>query len=179
MREEKMKIVIASALFLVLVIVIPIICIPYIEKLSQPEVQLQFKQWASENKFYGIMALLGISNMKLGKFIVLSAFARIPSIISSTIIGATMIEGRWRFSIALFVITGTIGIAGIWIEDRIVSRFKKNSHADIRMSKSECMDIVEASHQKELYPLIFCHLQMKGLLDIENFTSMILNREYL
>lgn len=273
MREEKMKIVIASALFLVLVIVIPIICIPYIEKLSQPEVQLQFKQWASENKFYGIMALLGIqilqiviafipgepveiiagavlgtvnglvicllgcviassivfsiskqygrkilrfffteetiskwswvqhnrrmefvtfllflvpgtpkdlltyiagiSNMKLGKFIVLSAFARIPSIISSTIIGATMIEGRWRFSIALFVLTGTIGIAGIWIEDRIVSRFKKNSHADIRISKSECMDIVEASRQKELYPLIFCHLQMKGLLDIEKLKEAV------
>lgn len=273
MRKDKIKVVIASVLFLVFAVVITILCIPYIEKMSQPEVQLLFKRWVSENRLYGIMALLGIqilqiviafipgepveitagaifgtvdglficllgcmiassivfsiskqygkkillfffkeetilnwswvqdsrrmelvtfllflvpgtpkdlltyivgiSNMKLGKFIALSTFARIPSIISSTIIGVTMIQGHWRFSIVLFVITGFIGIACIWLEDKIVAKFKKSDDADIRMTKSECMDIVEASHQKELYPLIFCHLQIKGLLNIEKLKEAV------
>lgn len=273
MRKDNIKVVITSVLFLVFAVMITIICIPYIEKISQPEAQLQFKQWVSENRLYGIMALLGIqilqiviafipgepveitagailgtvgglfvcllgcviassiifsmskqygkkillfffkeetilnwnwvqdsrrmelvtfllflvpgtpkdlltyimgiSNMKLGKFIALSTFARIPSIISSTIIGATMIQGHWRFSIVLFVITGIIGIASIWLEDKIVAKLKKSDNADNRMTKSECMDIVEASHQKELYPLIFCHLQIEGMLNIERLKEAV------
>ena len=38
MREEKIELVITSVLFLVLAVVITILCIPYIERLSHPEV---------------------------------------------------------------------------------------------------------------------------------------------
>lgn len=56
---------VTPALFLVFTVEIIIISTPYIEKLSQPEVQLQFRQWVSENKFYSIMALLGIQILQI------------------------------------------------------------------------------------------------------------------
>lgn len=65
MREDKIKAVITSAMFLVFTVAITILCIPYLEKLSQPEVQLQFRQWVSENRFYGTMALLGIQILQI------------------------------------------------------------------------------------------------------------------
>lgn len=55
----------------------------------------------------------------------------------------------------------------------MVSGFKKNNHADIRKIKSTCMDLAVASHQKERYPLIFCHLQMKGKLDREKLKEAV------
>lgn len=61
MREDKMKIMITSALFLGLAVAITI-CIPYMEKLSQPKVQLQFRQWVPENKFYGIVGSTNIAD---------------------------------------------------------------------------------------------------------------------
>lgn len=72
-----------------------------------------------------------------------------------------------RCSIALYEAAEAASMAeGIWSDDKVVMRFKKDDYVSVRMTKSECMDIVEASHQKELYPLIFCHLQIKGRLDM-------------
>lgn len=60
--------------------------------------------------FIYIGALLPI---KPWKFILISSFARIPSIISSTIAGANLVDGRWTTIVAVYVIT--FSLSGILI----------------------------------------------------------------
>jgi uncharacterized membrane protein YdjX (TVP38/TMEM64 family) len=64
--------------------------------------------------------LAGLSRLKMGEFLMLANFARIPSIISSAIIGATLWEGAWKISLLVFAATALIGIAGIFYQKRIV-----------------------------------------------------------
>ncbi len=64
--------------------------------------------------------IVGITEMKIGKFIRISTLARIPSVITSTMIGSTMRHGDWVISLTVFVITGLIGIIGIGFKDRII-----------------------------------------------------------
>lgn len=47
------------------------------------------------------------------KFILISSFARIPSIISSTIAGANLLDGRWTTIVMVYAIT--FGLSGILI----------------------------------------------------------------
>lgn len=64
--------------------------------------------------------IVGITQMKIGKFIRISTLARIPSVVSSTMIGSTMRHGDWMVSLIIFIITGVVGIAGIGFKDRII-----------------------------------------------------------
>lgn len=52
-----------------------------------------------------IAGLLPINPLK---FILISTFIRFPSVISSTIAGSSLIEGNWKFSILVYIITFTI-----------------------------------------------------------------------
>ncbi len=49
------------------------------------------------------------------KFIAIATFCRIPSIISSTIAGKSLIDGEWKISLIVYVITFLITIIGIFI----------------------------------------------------------------
>lgn len=71
--------------------------------------------------------LVGLSPLTLSRFILISSFARIPSILSSTFLGSTMIQGKWETSLIIFVVTGVIGILGVVYHDRIVKQCKKIS----------------------------------------------------
>lgn len=64
-------------------------------------------------------ALLPIDSYK---FIIISTLARFPSIISSTIAGANLVVGNWKFSILIYVITFAI-VALIMF---IVNKFDKS-----------------------------------------------------
>lgn len=64
--------------------------------------------------------IVGITEMKTGKFIRISTLARIPSVVTSTMIGSTMRHGDWVISLTVFVITGLIGIIGIGFKERIL-----------------------------------------------------------
>ena len=57
--------------------------------------------------------IVGVTDMSVWKFIGISTFARIPSVLSSTIIGSTMRQGEWKVSLIVFLVTGIIGIVGI------------------------------------------------------------------
>lgn len=80
--------------------------------------------------------IVGTSPMKLPQFLLISTFARLPSIISSTFIGATMRQGEWEFSILIFTVTAIIGIAGIRYKDRIIN-FCRQMGQRIRGEKNE------------------------------------------
>lgn len=52
-------------------------------------------------------------------FIILSTFARIPSVISSTWAGASLSEGAFLKTLIIFAFTGVIGLVGIIVNDKI------------------------------------------------------------
>lgn len=62
------------------------------------------------------------TNIKFSRFLPLSTLARIPSILSSTLVGATVGDGKLWQSAIIFAVTGIIGIAGIFINSRLQKR---------------------------------------------------------
>lgn len=69
--------------------------------------------------------VVGTSSMKITQFLILSTFARIPSIISSTFIGSTIRQGEWEIAALIFAFTAVLGIAGIKYQERMVGFCKK------------------------------------------------------
>ena len=55
--------------------------------------------------------------MKLLDFIAISSVARIPSIISSTLAGATLESGNLNLTIMIFIITGIFSLIGLYFYD--------------------------------------------------------------
>ncbi|MTI47274.1 MAG: TVP38/TMEM64 family protein [Firmicutes bacterium] len=69
--------------------------------------------------------VVGTSPMKITQFLVISTFARIPSVISSTFVGATMEQGKWKTSVLIFVLTTILGIFGIKYRERMMGFCKR------------------------------------------------------
>lgn len=59
------------------------------------------------------------------KYILIATFARIPSIITSTILGDSIIEGNYLTAIIVFIITALISIFGIIFGNKYVERRQK------------------------------------------------------
>lgn len=55
----------------------------------------------------------GLLPIKPAKFLMISTFARFPSIISSTIAGSNLVEGNWMIIVATYAVT--FAIAGVII----------------------------------------------------------------
>lgn len=125
--------------------------------------------------------IVGITEMSVGKFIGISTFARIPSILSSTMIGSTIRQGDWELSLTVFIITGLIGIVGICFKDKAIDfcrRKIKGVHND--KTKCESLDFVEATHSNKVYPLMYCRMVIQGNLDIEKLKDAVnLSSQYV
>lgn len=52
-----------------------------------------------------LVYVAGLLPIKPLRFIVISTFARFPSIISSTVAGSSIVEGNWKFGILLYILT--------------------------------------------------------------------------
>lgn len=70
--------------------------------------------------------LAGLLPIKPTKFLLISTFARFPSIISSTIAGSSLVEGNWTMIIVTYAVTFTL--AGI-----IMYFFNKREKIDIKL----------------------------------------------
>lgn len=70
--------------------------------------------------------LAGLLPIKPIKFLLISTFARFPSIISSTIAGSSLVEGNWTMIIVTYAVTFTL--AGI-----IMYFFNKKEKIDIEL----------------------------------------------
>ncbi len=69
----------------------------------------------------------GLLPIKPVRFIIIATFFRLPSIISSTIVGKYFLEGNWKVSVIAYIITFTITILGLIIirifdKDRITEK---------------------------------------------------------
>ncbi len=68
------------------------------------------------------------TGLSLPRFLVVSAVARIPSVISSTFAGASFESGNITLSAVVFALIAVFGVAGILIDRRYIRR--QNEYAD-------------------------------------------------
>ncbi len=63
-----------------------------------------------------------MTGVKLWRFIAITSVARIPSIVTSTLAGATLGDGNITTTILIFTVTGIIGIIGVFAVNRYLKR---------------------------------------------------------
>ena len=64
--------------------------------------------------------LATLSKLSLIQFTLISVFARLPAILSSTVMGDAAMQGNWLILFLVFGITALIGILGIQFKERIL-----------------------------------------------------------
>lgn len=63
------------------------------------------------------------------KYILIATFARIPSIITSTILGDSVVEGNYILAIVVFAITALISVLGIIFGNKYIEHRRKKKEA--------------------------------------------------
>ena len=66
----------------------------------------------------------GLTDIKLGRWLVISTIARLPSVITSTIGGNAVGEQNYLFAVLVFAGTLAVSALGLWIYQRISKRKK-------------------------------------------------------
>ena len=66
--------------------------------------------------------LAPLTRLSLVQFTLISLLARLPAMISSTVMGDAVIQGNWVILILVFGLTAIIGVLGIQFKDRIIDR---------------------------------------------------------
>ena len=72
-----------------------------------------------------ICYFIGLTEMKLGTWLVMTFFARIPSVVTSTVGGDALGEKNYIFAFILFAVTAAVSVGGAILFDRISNRRKK------------------------------------------------------
>lgn len=72
-----------------------------------------------------ITYFIGLTKMKLPTFLTISTFARIPSVITSTIGGNALGMSNYTFAVIVFAVTALLSAAGILIYRKILQAQKK------------------------------------------------------
>ena len=62
------------------------------------------------------------TKIKPVRFLIIATLSRIPSVISSTYVGAKLSNGDIWISVIVFAATAVVGLAGIWINNRFLHR---------------------------------------------------------
>ena len=62
------------------------------------------------------------TRIRLTTFLLITSFARIPSIITSTISGDNLAQGNYLLAIVVFIITGIISLLGIYLYRRFIEK---------------------------------------------------------
>ena len=70
--------------------------------------------------------LAPLTRLSLLQFTLISLFARLPAMLSTTVMGDAVMQGNWVIFFLLFGLTAVIGILGIQFKDRIIQRMRKN-----------------------------------------------------
>ena len=66
-----------------------------------------------------------LTGIPFGRFITISTLARIPSVVTSTLVGSSVSKGEFLKSLIVFAITGVVGIAGILINNKFTAAQEK------------------------------------------------------
>lgn len=76
-----------------------------------------------------ITYFIGLTSMRLSTFLLLSSVGRIPSVITSTIVGNALGTQDYTTAILVFVITGLVAAAGMWIYHVICKKRAQKSES--------------------------------------------------
>lgn len=71
----------------------------------------------------------GLTNIKFHEFIIISTIARIPSVISSIVVGDTLSEGNFVTSILIFAASAVMGVLGVVAYNKFVDTRQKRKNA--------------------------------------------------
>ena len=74
-----------------------------------------------------LVYVCALTDIPRSRFLLISTFARIPSVITSTLAGASFATGNLGLTVLIFVITGVLGVAGILVHNRLIQ--KKSHHS--------------------------------------------------
>lgn len=69
----------------------------------------------------------GLTPIRPLRFLLLSSFARVPSILSSTYAGSTLAKGQFIVGLAIFAAVGAISLLGIFIHKKLMARINRES----------------------------------------------------
>lgn len=61
----------------------------------------------------------GLIHIRPLRFFILSTIARLPSILTSTLAGTTLLSGDFSATVLIFVVTGCISIVGLWAHKKL------------------------------------------------------------
>jgi len=79
--------------------------------------------------------IAGTTTIPLLRFIAITTFARIPSVVTSTYIGHSVLDGNWYAAVILTLVTLAIGLAGIFFRDRAIDFCRRHSPRRSRAAK--------------------------------------------
>jgi len=80
---------------------------------------------------------VGLTRMTLKDFLAITLFARIPSVVSSTIGGNFIGDEKYMEAVILFVVTGIVSVVGIKIYNSIVKKIEVKAKEKIDKLKSK------------------------------------------
>ena len=116
-----------------------------VETLISREKLLQLRFINSERKLNRVVFLLffipgtpkdvltyfvGLTNMRLPEFLLISRTARIPSVVSSTICGQMLGDKNFQTACIVYAITGVISILGYYLYNRVVQHRQDKNKSD-------------------------------------------------
>ena len=116
-----------------------------VETLISREKLLQLRFINSERKLNRVVFLLffipgtpkdvltyfvGLTNMRLPEFLLISLTARIPSVVSSTICGQMLGDKNFQTAGIVYAITGVISILGYYLYNRVVQHRQDKNKSD-------------------------------------------------
>lgn len=73
-----------------------------------------------------ITYFIGLTDIKIIPFLIITGIARIPAIISSTYCGYTLVDKNYILSAVVFAVITVVSAAGTYIGLKYLSKFKKN-----------------------------------------------------
>lgn len=79
--------------------------------------------------------IAGTTRMPLIRFLAISSFARIPSIVTSTYIGDSVLAGNWYTAVILLLVTLALGLFGIFFREKIIAFCHRHSPRKSRAVK--------------------------------------------
>jgi uncharacterized membrane protein YdjX (TVP38/TMEM64 family) len=69
--------------------------------------------------------IVPLTNMGFTRFILITCLARIPMILASTLMGASVMKGRWLLLSLIFLLAVVVGLLGMLFGGRIIAFFRK------------------------------------------------------
>lgn len=72
-----------------------------------------------------ITYLIGLTDYSIWKFLLITSFARIPSIITSTICGGALEQKQYLLSFIVFAATAVLGLIGVAVYKKLETKFNK------------------------------------------------------